>query len=161
MLRYAQGTPQNGFNVTAMGYKASWNATDRSRNARLRGSSASSARSPPTDGGDMYRYSLSGEWRQSDGNISRAASLYAIKSKLNLFSNFTFFLDNPVNGDQFQQAEERVVYGGEGGQTWFTHWGGRHMWNTLGLQLRGDRLRPVALYSTEARQRLSRRAKTG
>jgi hypothetical protein len=156
VLRYAQGTPANGFNVTAMGYKADWNATDQiPQRAVDSGLIGLFGTLDPTDGGDQYRYSLSGEWRQSEGNISRAASLYAIKSKLNLFSNFTYFLDNPVNGDQFQQAEERVVLGGEASQTWFTHWGDRHMWNTLGLQLRGDRLRPVALYSTEARQRLS------
>jgi hypothetical protein len=156
VLRYAQGTAANGFSVTAMGYKASWNATDqipqRAVDAGLVGLFGTL---DPTDGGDSYRYSLSGEWRQSEGNVSRAASLYAIKSKLNLFSNFTFFLDNPVNGDQFEQAEERVVLGGEASQTWLASWGGRPVSNTLGLQLRGDRIRPVALYSTEARQRLS------
>ena len=155
VLRYAQGTPANGFNVTAMGYKASWNATDqipqRAVDAGLVGLFGTL---DPTDGGDSYRYSLSGEWRQTEGDISRAASLYAIKSKLNLFSNFTYFLDNPVHGDQFEQAEERVVLGGEASQTWLAGWGGRPVSNTLGLQLRGDRLRPVALYTTGARQRL-------
>ena len=110
VLRYAQGTPANGFNVTAMGYKADWNATDQiPQRAVDSGLIGLFGTLDPTDGGDQYRYSLSGEWRQSEGNISRAASVYAIKSKLNLFSNFTYFLDNPVNGDQFQQAEERLV----------------------------------------------------
>ncbi len=156
VLRYAQGTPANGFNVTAMAYGASWNATDQiPQRAVDDGSVGYYGAIDPTDGGNSSRYSLSGEWRQSDGNVSRAASLYAIKSRLNLYSNFTFFLDNPVNGDQFQQAENRTVLGGEYSQTWFAHWGERHMWNTVGLQLRRDRLSPVALYSTEARQRLS------
>ena len=71
----------------------------------------SSARSTRPTAGTGSPVSLSGEWRQTEGDISRAASLYAIKSKLNLFSNFTYFLDNPVHGDQFEQAEERVVLG--------------------------------------------------
>ncbi|HSC29403.1 MAG TPA: TonB-dependent receptor, partial [Vicinamibacterales bacterium] len=156
VLRYAQGTPANGFNVTGMAYKATWNATDQiPQRAVDDGSIGFFGAIDPTDGGESSRYSLSGEWRQSEGNISRAASLYAIRSRLDLFSNFTYFLDDPVNGDQFQQAEKRVVFGGEASQTWFTHWGERHVWNTLGLQLRRDRMTPAALYSTAARERLS------
>jgi len=156
VLRYAQGTPANGFNVTAMAYSASWNSTDQiPQRAVDQGLIGYYGAIDPTDGGNSSRYSLSGEWRQSDGNVSRAASLYAIRSRLNLYSNFTFFLDNPVNGDQFQQAENRTVFGGDFSQTWFAHWGERHMWNTVGLQLRRDRLSPVALYSTEARERLA------
>ena len=156
VLRYAQGTPANGFNVTAMAYGAHWNATDQiPQRAVDSGLVGLFGTLDPTDGGNSSRYSLSGEWRQSEGAVSRAASLYAIKSRLNLYSNFTYFLDNPVNGDQFLQAENRVVLGGEASQTWFTHWNGRHVWNTLGLQVRGDRVSPLELASTEARQRLS------
>ena len=156
VLRYAQGTPANGFNVTAMAYQATWNSTDQiPQRAVDDGSVGRFGTIDPTDGGSSSRYSLSGEWRQSDGNVSRAASLYAIRSRLGLYSNFTYFLDNPVNGDQFQQAESRVVFGGDFSQTWLAHWGERHVWNTVGLQLRRDRMAPVALYNTEARQRLS------
>ncbi len=156
VLRYAQGTPANGFNVTAMAYGAHWNSTDQiPQRAVDSGLVGLFGTLDPTDGGNSSRYSLSGEWRQSDGNVSRAATLYAIRSRLNLYSNFTYFLDNPVNGDQFLQAESRTVLGGEASQTWFTHWGERHVWNTLGLQVRGDRVSPLELASTEARQRLS------
>jgi hypothetical protein len=155
-LRYAQGTAANGFNVTAMAYHASWNSTDQiPQRAVDAGLINRFGAIDPTDGGNSSRYSLSAEWRQSEGNISRAASVYAIRSQLSLNSNFTYFLDNPVNGDQFQQAEKRWVFGGSLSQTWFSHWGERHIWNTLGLQLRSDRLDPVGLYSTQARQRLS------
>ena len=37
---------------------------------------------------------------------------YAFQYKLNLFSNFTYFLNDPVNGDQFEQADQRLVLGG-------------------------------------------------
>jgi outer membrane receptor protein involved in Fe transport len=47
------------------------------------------------------------------------------------------------------------VLGGQASQTWFTHWGERHVWNTFGLQVRGDRVSPLELAATEARQRLS------
>jgi len=156
VLRYAQGTPANGFNVTAMAYSASWSSTDQiPQRAVDEGLVGFYGAIDPTDGGRSSRYSLSGEWRQSEGDVSRAANLYAIKSNLRLYSNFTYFLDHPVNGDQFLQSEDRVVFGGDFSQTWFTHWGDLHVWNTVGLQLRRDRMTPVALYSTEGRQRLS------
>ena len=86
---------------------------------------------------------------------NRAASVYLIRSRLNLFSNFTFFLDDPVNGDQFEQAEKRLVAGGSASQTWFLKSGERQIWNTLGAQVRRDRIEPVGLYSTVARERLA------
>jgi hypothetical protein len=41
------------------------------------------------------------------------AHFYAIDYDLDLFSNFTYFLDDPVNGDQFEQVDKRTVLGGD------------------------------------------------
>lgn len=156
VLRYAQGTPANGFNMTGMAYKAAWSSTDQiPRRAVEAGLIDRFGAIDPTDGGKSSRYSLSGEWRASGRDTSRAISAYAIRSRLNLFSNFTFFLDDPVNGDQFEQAEKRLTLGGQASQTWSARLGERPVLNTVGLQLRRDRIDPVALYSTAARQRLS------
>ena len=156
VLRYAQGTAANGFALTGMAYKADWNSTDQiPRRAVDEGLIGRFGAIDPSDGGRSSRYSLSGEWRSLEGETSRALSVYAIKSRLNLFSNFTFFLDDPVNGDQFEQAESRVTLGGQASQTWSGRLGERLMLNTLGLQLRRDRIDPIALYSTAARERLS------
>jgi hypothetical protein len=156
VLRYAQGTPASGFSVTGMAYSADWNSTDQiPRRAVDAGMIGRFGAIDPTDGGKASRYSLSGEWRSAENGTSRAVSVYAIQSRLNLFSNFTFFLDDPVNGDQFEQAEKRLALGGQASQTWSTRAAGRPMLNTVGLQLRRDRIDPVALYSTAARERLS------
>jgi outer membrane receptor protein involved in Fe transport len=45
--------------------------------------------------------------------------------------------------------------GGAASQTWFLKSGDVQIWNTLGLQLRRDRLEPVGLYANAARQRLA------
>ena len=37
--------------------------------------------------------------------------VYGIRYDFNLFSNFTFYLNNPVDGDQIQQKESRMIYG--------------------------------------------------
>ncbi|MEO8442774.1 MAG: TonB-dependent receptor [Betaproteobacteria bacterium] len=153
VLRYAQGTAGNGFNVTAMGYSANWNSTDQIPLRAVQGGLIDRFGAvDPSDGGNTSRYSLSGEWRQTDGNVSRNANVYAIRSKLTLISNFTYFLDNPVQGDQFMQSENRTAFGAAASQTWAIKWADREVLNTLGVQLRRDRMSPVALYTTQGRQ---------
>jgi hypothetical protein len=156
VLQYAQGTPANGFNLTGMAYKANWNSTDQiPLRAVNDGMLSRFGAIDATDGGSSSRYSVSGQWNRSEGNVMQAATLYAVWSSLDLFSNFTYFLDDPVHGDQFNQSERRFLFGGEVSSTWFGLWGDRQMYNTLGLQGRRDRLTPVGLYLTAARERLS------
>jgi Carbohydrate-selective porin, OprB family len=74
-LRYAHGTQPNGYNITAMAYDASWNSTDQiPRRAVDSGLIGRFGAVDPTDGGTSSRYSVSGEWRQTEGSVSRAAN---------------------------------------------------------------------------------------
>ena len=64
---------------------------------------------------------------------------YAIKSNLSLFNNFTYFLNDPVNGDQFRQMDDRVIAGASASRTFFgTALGGIKSETTVGLQTRYD-----------------------
>ena len=156
VLRYVQSGADWDFNVTGMAYRADWTATDQiARRAVDQGLIGRFGSLDPSAGGSSRRYSLSTEWRRSRDGVTDTAAAYAIRSRLNLFSNFTYFLDDPVNGDQFEQAEERTVFGAHGSRAWATSWDGRSMVNTLGLQARRDRIDPVALYATAGRERLS------
>lgn len=83
------------------------------------------------------------------------ANAYLFYYHLALFSNFTFFLDDPDNGDQFEQRDRRVVIGSNASQTWFTTWLGISMDHTLGLQVRHDAIPEVGLHKTRERTRLS------
>jgi len=81
---------------------------------------------------------------------------------LNLFSNFTFFLEHPIDldpagisGDQFEQAERRTVLGLGASRTWNVRLGTLDTVNTLGVEVRHDRVDPVSLYATVARTRIS------
>ena len=156
VLRYSSGTAANGWNVMGMGYSSKWNSTDQiPQRAVDSGSIGRFGAIDPTDGGKTSRYSLSGEWRKSERDGSTAANFYLIRSRLDLFSNFTYFLNDPVNGDQFQQAERRSIAGGSVSRTWVGKLGGYSSSTVAGVQFRSDGLAPVALYSTAAQQRLS------
>jgi hypothetical protein len=78
-----------------------------------------------------------------------------LHNSLNLFSNFTYFLDDPENGDQFEQAERRTAAGGKLTYRRLGHFLERHTESAAGVQLRRDWLAPVGLYHTAAQQRLS------
>ena len=155
VLRYSQGTEAHGFNVTLMAYDAKWHATDqipkRAVDAGLLGRFDAVDQ---TDGGQASRYSLSGGWRQSTDNNSTAVNAYVIRQRLDLLSNFTYFLDDPVNGDQFAQPDRRTTLGVNASRTWFNTLGGRNSENTLGVQLQNDSI-SNGLQSTVARQVLS------
>jgi outer membrane receptor protein involved in Fe transport len=155
LLRYAQGDERNGFTLTAMGYSSQWNSTDQiPLRAVSDGSIPRFAAVDPTDGGRTSRYSLSTQWIRSDEAGSTRVSAYVIRSDLRLFSNFTFFLNDPVNGDQIEQVDKRTVSGGEVSHLWKTQFSGREIEHTAGLRLRNDDIGQVGLFNTVARQQI-------
>ena len=155
VLRYSQGSDANGFNLTAMAYEAQWRSTDQiPQRAVDAGTLGRFDAIDPTDGGRASRYSLSGNWRQLAGNTSTQLNAYVVRSQLELFSNFTYFLNDPVNGDQFAQPDQRTTVGLNASRTWATALGGRSMDNTLGVQFQNDTI-DNALYTSVARQRLA------
>ena len=77
---------------------------------------------------------------------------YGFYYDLDLFSDFTYFLTDPVRGDQFEQQDRRWVAGLDARHTIFSQWFGRKVANTFGLQLRNDWIRN-GLYQTDDRVR--------
>ena len=156
VLRYSVGDAQNGFSLTGMGYAAKWNSTDQiPLRAVTDGELDRFGAIDPTDGGETHRYSLSAEYQSSGPSSTTRAVAYGIVYKLNLFSNFTYFLDDPVHGDQFEQADDRTVYGAKVTHRWMATLGGFHTENEVGFQGRFDDIHNIGLYHTEDRVRLS------
>jgi hypothetical protein len=46
-----------------------------------------------------------------DENTFLKANAFYSKYDFELYSNFTFFLEDPINGDQIRQKENRSIYG--------------------------------------------------
>lgn len=156
VMRYSQGDAANGFNFTAMAYRGRWNATDQIPQRAVDSGLLSSRLDAidPSDGGSAYRYSLSGAWQQTQNNTITKANAYVIRHDLKIFSNFTYFLDDPVNGDQFAQPGQRTMAAANASKTWLSQWQQRDMENTFGVQLQRDNI-SNALLKTKERQTLS------
>lgn len=156
LLRYSAGDALNGFAITGMGYRGIWNSTDQLPDRAIAdGAIGRFDTLDRSSGGDTYRYSGSAEWQRTTSRGALHASGYAMGYGLDLFSNFTFFLEDPENGDQFEQKDRRIVSGGRTTYRWFMPLGGRTLDNTVGVQVRHDDIGTVGLYKTRARQRLS------
>ena len=159
VLRYSFGDASNRSALTVMAYSAGWNATDQiPQRAVDQGLIGRFGALDSTDGGQTARTSLSYELTRRLDNGAFKFNAYAIQSRLDLYSNFTFFQEQPldldptaINGDQFHQAERRRVFGLAASRSWNSQLAGRDSTNTISLQLRHDRLDPVGLYSTVAR----------
>ena len=137
--------------LTAMAYDNSWNSADQiPERAVQQGIIDELGSLDRSVGGESSRYSLSFLWEHT----SFHASGYLIDYDLNLWSNFTYFLDDELNGDQFEQVDKRIIYGGEFHYHFGNHWGTRNVVNKIGADVRMDDIDEVALYQTQQRQRL-------
>nr|MBA2484439.1 HupE/UreJ family protein [Nitrosomonas sp.] len=144
VLRYSQERANDGWSITAMATQSDWRATDQiPRHALKQGDINRFDALDPTDGGNSQRYSLTGEWHRKNENSITQLMAYGIYSKLHLFSNFSYFLNdneftNPVGcaglaglaagkksnsaffntcGDQFGQPDDRWTTGFKGSHT--------------------------------------------
>jgi hypothetical protein len=152
VLRYSQGDARNGLAITAIGYRGTWRSTDQVPDRAIQaGTIGRYGAIDPTDGGSTYRYSVSADMQRTTLNGVTKVTAYAMKYGLNLFSNFTYDLEDPIHGDQFEQVDRRWVFGGRVTHRWFAQWLGRPIENSVGLQVRHDDIGTIGLYHTDAR----------
>jgi hypothetical protein len=157
VLTLSGGTPALGWSASVMAYEARWTATDQIPQ-RLIDAGSFDGRPfgrfdslDPTDGGSSRRTSVSGEWHRKTDTGRTQVSAYAIDYGLDLFSNFTYALERPAQGDQFSQRDRRTVFGLAAEQGFDHVVGGRPARTDVGLQIRHDRIR-VGLFDSVARQ---------
>ncbi len=153
MLRLASGTTANGFSLAGMAYQADWKATEHvPERAITSGEIGRYGALSPNDGGKTHRYSLAGDWAQTNANGASKLNLYVVDYGLNLFSGPSGYISGP-QGDQHEQADERTIWGGQASQSWFLGPNWKDTELVAGLQYRHDLISSVGLYATENRQR--------
>lgn len=149
--KYRQSLFGGDFSIAFMGYDNSWNSADQiPQRAVDQGLISAFGSLDPTLGGSSSRYSLNTQWQSE----TVSASAYIIDYDFELYSNFTFFLDNPDTGDQFEQVDSRKIYGAEVIKRFFSTPSNHEMVNEIGFQMRIDDIDEVGLLSTQERRRL-------
>ncbi|MBC7840139.1 MAG: TonB-dependent receptor plug domain-containing protein [Nitrospiraceae bacterium] len=95
----------------------------------------------PSEGGNTLRSTARLNYHYdtiSDGQFF--ANAYGQYYRLDLLTNFTFFLNDPVNGDGIQQSDRRVIYGGDIGYKQRGEVLGLPSIGTIGFQTRVDNI---------------------
>jgi outer membrane receptor protein involved in Fe transport len=124
-------------------YDATWNATDQvPERAIASGLIDRFGNIDPTLDGKTTRI---GGNLEADFGATRA-NAFATWYDFRLISNFTYFLDDPVDGDQFQQADRRVVLGGSASHAIAAKLGAMPLTLRVGGDTRYDAIDRVGLY---------------
>ena len=158
VLRYSEGTRDDGLALTAMAYSGRWTSTDQVPERAVQSGQLDRYGSlDPTAGGISSRYSLSAEWARRTQDTQRRATVWALQSALDLWSNFQYCENDIANsgtcntGDQFQQSERRRAAGFAASHAQVGTLGGYEALHTVGVQGRADQLSPVGLYNSQNR----------
>ena len=154
VARYSWARGASRFSVLGMGYRNRWASNDQiPERAVTSGLISPLGQIDQTDGGRSQRYSLSGSWRHAGSSSTQDVQVFGIYSYLNLFSNFTYFLNDPVRGDQFNQEDRRVIVGGSAKHVQQVRSLGVDHVVKVGLQTRADFIDGLGLYLTEKQVR--------
>lgn len=155
LLKWTRGDNHRGVEVFAQAYRADWTATDQIPLRAVKDNSLSRLGFVDgSDGGDTERYALSASgWRSGEHSHTRA-QVYGVYYALDLFSNFTYFLEDRINGDQIHQHDRRGIFGGDLEHDWFGEIAGFDHETRVGLSLRHDTIPSVALRRSAQRRLL-------
>ena len=93
LVRYSQSLGPNGtLTVDAMAYYGKWNATNQTANRAVdEGLVSRFGTLDPSDSGESYRYSLSGQWQRTGQDSVTKVSAYVIAYGMDLYNDFTYF----------------------------------------------------------------------
>ncbi len=110
LLKYSAPLGEGDFQIALQWFDASWAPTEQLPE-RVIGPSLCEDRFcslDPTLRGSTRRQVLTANYADEDWRVTAYAQHY----DWSLLSNFTFFLEDPVNGDQLRQFERRWTFGG-------------------------------------------------
>ncbi len=107
----------------------------------------------PTEGGATQRHLASISFSATSHDSELSAMFYAMSYRFNLYSNFTFFARDPVNGDEIEQTDDRMVLGGDFRMRRHLHLGRSRFTTTFGAQVRHDAI-DNTLSNARAQERL-------
>lgn len=149
--KWTRGDAAAGVSVFVGGYESSWRATDQiPRRAVADGGVDRLGFIDDDLGGRTARHTASVRlWRGLEEQTR--AHLWFTHYDFDLWSNFTYFLEHPERGDEFQQFDRRSVYGLDAARDFLVTTNAVDLFATVGVQARHDDIDAVGLTQTEDR----------
>ncbi|RTZ03240.1 TonB-dependent receptor [Flavobacterium sp. GSP6] len=106
-----------------------------------------------TEGGNTSRTNFNASLSKPiDENTFLKANAFYSKYDFELYSNFTFFLNDPINGDQIKQKENRDIYGMNAELNKKTKWNDTDVLFQFGAGFRTDATTDTELSHTSNRR---------
>lgn len=129
--------------VQLNGYHARWDSTDQVPERAVQSGLIDRFGFIDDDlGGETTRLGLVTNGSLGGAKFNALATYY----DLVLASNFTYFLDDPIDGDEFQQRDRRFVFGGAANKSFAIAEGPVPIELTIGGDLRYDLIENVGLF---------------
>jgi hypothetical protein len=140
--------------LTGSFFKSKWNASGQIPDRSVADGTVSFFGAiDPAEGGGTSRSNVNA---QLTTTISPSAyiknQLYFTRYNFDLFSNFTFFLTDPVNGDQIRQKENRSLAGYNGSYHLTKYIGNKMLTSEAGINVRADWMKESELSRTKDRR---------
>ncbi len=156
MSKYTRWNENSRFNIIASHFNSSWNASGQiPERAVDNGTIGWFGSLDASEGGSTSRTNLQFLHMLDTGDGGTVNSdFYLSYYTFNLFSDFTFQLNDPEHWDEINQREKRIVAGGHTDYNNHFHVGG-HAWKwSAGAGFRYDHVMDIALYHAENRHQI-------
>ncbi len=145
LLKYSGNIADIPSRITFSGYDSRWSSTNQvPQRAVDSGQISRFGFIDPDLGGESYRYSLTGNFELNNWDLN----LYTSSYYMSLINNPTYILNDPINGDEFEQEDQRLLFGGALRHQVETEIFGLRARRTFGVDLRYDDVQELNLFNT-------------
>ena len=164
MLKY-HGSISSKSSLTAMvtGFTSQWNASGQIPDRAVEnGSIGFYGAIDNSEGGQTSRYNGNLVIQTNFNNGALVTNqIYYTRNKFKLYSNFTFFKEDSVNGDQIRQSENRNLMGYNGSYQKDFVLGNTRTQTKAGVQIRYDDINDIELSRTKNRSIVTKKIMLG
>jgi hypothetical protein len=147
LLRYTLGDDHDGIRLNASAYSGIGRINDNIPTIAVEGGFLDRLGTlDPFEGINTQRYQLNAQWwHKDDAGDATRANVYFVNYHYSIWTN------TGGDGQEFQQAEHRDVFGTNLSQTFVSRLFGENVHHTFGTQLRYDDIPDLGTNSTDAR----------
>lgn len=156
MGKYTYWSEDSRFSVMLSHFNSTWNASGQiPQRAVDEGLITRFGALDDTEGGNTDRTNLNlTHIKTLNNGATISSNAWLSYYRFNLYSNFTFFLKDSINGDQINQRESRLLGGTNSEYSQSFDWGKTDWQVKGGIGFRYDQVNDLALYHTVSRQRI-------